>query len=444
MHDVEEHVVVRAEPDQEGAQHGVDPEIERMLGLGVQQALQLGVALVLRQVGEIDDLELDDADVLDDLHRTVVDEVVPRAEDLVAGDETFEGALKNVRVDRALEAECRRCVVGDALSLELAQEPEELLRVRERGRHVGPAPRNARVGRDRGAALEQPALQKLALRGTEAREPRVEVHRIVLLGCAHRRDPRTVSPSSEPRSRWRHEVAHVAGELPVSHALPDAHPERRALAHGAANPELLVRDLEARLVARLREAATARPLHRRALTADGDAARENGQAARGRTPVDVCDERDRVRVGDAVRMEEDLGRELDGDVLHPPALGHDVDVVTPHLVGVGTAQLDVVRERSDRRRRRVERHLGKPLRLDELGAVRGSSARRDRLPARGTQKTKRRFERREEAPAHGRALRRVESPVEAEGAVAVRDSAENGTPRRARGRPLSSTRAPLP
>ena len=56
VHDVEEDVVVRAEPDQERAQHRVDAQIERVLGLAVQEPLQLGVALALRQVAQVDEL----------------------------------------------------------------------------------------------------------------------------------------------------------------------------------------------------------------------------------------------------------------------------------------------------------------------------------------------------------------------------------------------------
>ncbi len=61
---------------------------------------------------------------LDDLHRVVVDEVVRRAENLVACDEAVERLLESLRVDRPVKAEGRGSVVGDAAALELAQEPQ--------------------------------------------------------------------------------------------------------------------------------------------------------------------------------------------------------------------------------------------------------------------------------------------------------------------------------
>ena len=146
---VQEDVVVVGEPDQRRPHHRVAREVERMLGLLLQEALQLGLALV-RLAGRSGRSRSGwtSPDVLDDLHRRLADEVVTRAQDLVAVRERSQRALEHVRVDRPVEAERRRRVVRDAAIGELAQEPEELLRVRERDR----AEDVSRAGRRFGAS----------------------------------------------------------------------------------------------------------------------------------------------------------------------------------------------------------------------------------------------------------------------------------------------------
>src|SRR5258707_71689 len=105
-----------------------------MLRLPMQQPLQLRFTFQLREVGKLDDAKIGDTGRLDDLHRTAVDQVVARPQDLVPRYEAVERTLQSACVDRTFEPEGCGRVVGNTLPFELAEQPEELLGVRERCR----------------------------------------------------------------------------------------------------------------------------------------------------------------------------------------------------------------------------------------------------------------------------------------------------------------------
>src|SRR5437763_205194 len=122
----------------------------------------------------------------------------------------------------------------------------------------------------------------------------------------------------------------------VPHPSPDAGARGRALADRAADAEVLIGDLQARRVTQLGQATTSRPWGGRAVATDCDAVAQESHAPRRGFAVEIRDEGDDVRISHAIRMEEDLRRELGADALHPPSRRDDVDVVAPHLGIVGT------------------------------------------------------------------------------------------------------------
>src|SRR6266576_1665865 len=111
MHDVEEDVVVRAHADQERAQHAIDTQVELVLRLAVQESLELGIALALRQAAQVD----------------------------------------------------------------LAKEPQQLLGVRQRHRREDIPARDPCRGRRGGTLLEETPLEQRPLCVAETRQPSLDV-----------------------------------------------------------------------------------------------------------------------------------------------------------------------------------------------------------------------------------------------------------------------------
>ncbi|KYF98019.1 hypothetical protein BE20_03765, partial [Sorangium cellulosum] len=140
----EQQVVVGREPEERRAQERPLREIERPRGLLRRAAPRGRLPLGRGEPREVDEGEgprLRRA--VEALDRAAVDGVQRGAQDLVPPDHLRDRAGERLRVERAAQAERRRHVVRGALRLELIEEPEPLLRERER--HLA----LARRGRDR-------------------------------------------------------------------------------------------------------------------------------------------------------------------------------------------------------------------------------------------------------------------------------------------------------
>ena len=89
--------------------------------------------------------------------------------------ERLQGLLENAVVESPGETKSSRSVVCDAAVEDVAEEPEQLLRVRERCRRLDLARRNRGAGRSDRALLEQALLEQRAFRRRQCRQPRLDV-----------------------------------------------------------------------------------------------------------------------------------------------------------------------------------------------------------------------------------------------------------------------------
>jgi hypothetical protein len=85
-----------------------------------------------RQVAQIDDIQIQMQALFDHLHRLPVHADETSSESLVAGDDLIEAACQRRDVQLAAQTHRRRDVVKGAARLQLVEEPEALLRERER------------------------------------------------------------------------------------------------------------------------------------------------------------------------------------------------------------------------------------------------------------------------------------------------------------------------
>ena len=115
--------------------------------------------------------------------------------------ERTQGELEHIAVDGALQPERCGCVIGDAVVGELAEKPEELLRVGERDRAEDVPPGDGVLACALDAPFEQPPLEQLPLRGTEPREACLETRRVVLGGAHPRRFSIVSARGWEPAKR---------------------------------------------------------------------------------------------------------------------------------------------------------------------------------------------------------------------------------------------------
>src|SRR5262245_36610503 len=174
MQHVQEDVVVVGELDQRRAHHRVVREVERMLGLLLEQALELGFPCLRLEARQVDARQPNIGGRLDELHRRLSDEVVARAQDLVTIGERLERELEHIRVDRAAKPEGSRGVVCDAAIRELAEQPEELLRVRQRNGAENVAGRDGVAANVLGALCQEALLEQCPLLGRQVLEALVQ------------------------------------------------------------------------------------------------------------------------------------------------------------------------------------------------------------------------------------------------------------------------------
>jgi hypothetical protein len=219
----EEDVLRRREAQEAGAEHGPALEIERPARLFRDEALELLLASLPRR-------ERDLRGVRDRLPRLAVLDREGRAQGLVTPDDLGQRALERARVERTLEPQGQRQVVGGRTRLEPVEEPQPLLREGERQRKPAvPRPRgdrwSGRSGPDEG--LDPPG------QGSEPRalEERPE-RKLDREGAADARD----EPGGEQRVPAQREEVRFHRDLLATEERRDE-PGQDLLAGGARRDE---------------------------------------------------------------------------------------------------------------------------------------------------------------------------------------------------------------
>ena len=154
------HLLLVGLADQAGVQQGRLRQIERAPRDALDGLLARGVARRALQVRDVDAVQVHARVRIDHETRLALRRDEARAQALVAGHQHRQHALEQGFVQRPAEAQGRRDVVGVAAGVHLAQEPQPLLRVRDR--HVGlarhPLQRGQRGTGRRGAVCRQVGL----------------------------------------------------------------------------------------------------------------------------------------------------------------------------------------------------------------------------------------------------------------------------------------------
>ncbi|CAM5361259.1 hypothetical protein SANTM175S_04199 [Streptomyces antimycoticus] len=145
-------MLLGSEPDQPGPQQRSAPQIERARPFVRQQLRQLRLPPVGGEVGQIVRLEPDLPGVVHDLHAAAVHRVEGGPQRLMPGHQRGQRRAERVHIEGAAHPQRQRGGVLGAVRCEGVQEPQTLLRIRQRQLAV-PGHRDDRGGPVPGAAV---------------------------------------------------------------------------------------------------------------------------------------------------------------------------------------------------------------------------------------------------------------------------------------------------
>ena len=126
----QQHVAIRAAPEQRGAHDRAALEVERPPRLVARHALDVGVGAR----GEIDGSKRQPHGRVNPLDRPPVHLLVGRTQNLVTMHDLLQRGFERLRVERAVEPQGQGDVVERVVGLEAVEKPEPLLRERQRER----------------------------------------------------------------------------------------------------------------------------------------------------------------------------------------------------------------------------------------------------------------------------------------------------------------------
>ncbi|OEZ60786.1 hypothetical protein DUGA6_30110 [Duganella sp. HH105] len=132
VHRQQNDVLRVAHAQQARADQWAGGQVERCLRLVLHQPLRLGIALRMRQVRQIGALQRQLQRRHNHLHRRAVHAGKARAQGFMAAYDLVQRALQRRRVELSVQADRRRNIVERAARLELVEEPQALLRERQR------------------------------------------------------------------------------------------------------------------------------------------------------------------------------------------------------------------------------------------------------------------------------------------------------------------------
>ncbi|OEZ49779.1 hypothetical protein DUGA6_62640 [Duganella sp. HH105] len=132
MHRQQHDVLRVAQTQQARADQWAGGQVERCLRLVLYQPLRLGIALRMRQVRQIGRLQHQLQCRCDHLHRRAVHAGKAGTQGFVAAHDLVQRALQRRHVELSVQADRRRNIVERAARLELVEEPQALLRERQR------------------------------------------------------------------------------------------------------------------------------------------------------------------------------------------------------------------------------------------------------------------------------------------------------------------------
>ena len=140
--DLLQDVLLRPEPDQRPANEGQLREIEGFAEFFVERPAELAFPFTLRKILQVDYGERSGSGLMDLLDGSRLDRRKGGPIDLVPPHDFIEGSPKDVRIDASQEAKSRLKVIGAVVGLEALQEPDVLLRQRERDVSGARSPRD--------------------------------------------------------------------------------------------------------------------------------------------------------------------------------------------------------------------------------------------------------------------------------------------------------------
>ncbi len=159
----EQEVPARADPDHAEARERAPPQVEGARRLGPGEPGEGALGGRFPEAGEVDDRRVDRRRRLDLLHRFTGGVGDPRAQRLVPRHDAGEGGAQGHQVELADELHRARHIVERRAGLVPVEEPEPLLRGRQRCRTgLGRTPGDPGIG-DGGAAALQPPDQLVEL-----------------------------------------------------------------------------------------------------------------------------------------------------------------------------------------------------------------------------------------------------------------------------------------
>ncbi len=217
----QQRMLLLRQPDQDDAPERARPQVERLEGLVLDEALERALALGLRHGAQVHPARGERGPGGDDLHGLVL--VLPErgAQGLMALEHVAQAARERGHVERALQAHGEGQVVGGAVRFQLREEPQALLREREGHRAAlrpGLEQRLGRRGPGRGQLLDAQGQGRDGGRREEVREGKL--HAVVRADAGqHLRGAQRVAAQLEEVVLGAHRVD-----------MEDAGPERRQLA----------------------------------------------------------------------------------------------------------------------------------------------------------------------------------------------------------------------
>ncbi len=163
VHSQQQQVLLFFKLDKSKAKERAARQIKRPFRFVVRHSLRFRLALRLRQATQVNYFDFPWLRLFDHLHRFAIDAVKRGAQTFMTTDEFIQAALESKKIEWTTEVMDVRNVVDSGVGFQLVQEPQSLLRERERKLICLPALRQDDCAREIQTSSLQISFQKLAL-----------------------------------------------------------------------------------------------------------------------------------------------------------------------------------------------------------------------------------------------------------------------------------------